>query len=287
MKLSEILKRKKTFSFEVFPPKEQSGVTPLFDTIEKLYRFEPDFISCTYGAGGTNKGKSEEICAGINIAKRAAPLAHFTCVGNTREDIERNIREYIYLGVENFLALRGDYPEGWTGTRGDFAHASELITFIRERCDDLCIGAACYPEKHIDAPSLEADVARAVEKQSCGAEFFITQLCFDVPLFSRFLDKARSLGLTAPIIAGVMPVVSRAGLLRMTSQNGCAIPAPLAEIIEKYENDPEGFRRAGAEYTASLLCEFERCGANGIHIYTLNKYDDVAAILDIKGAKEQ
>ena len=282
MNISRMLKKKKTFSFEVFPPKEQAGITPLFDTLSRLYGFEPDFVSCTYGAGGTNKGKSEEICAGINISGKAVPLAHFTCVGNTREDIESNIREYVYLGVSNFLALRGDFPAGWTGTRGDFSHASELIGFVRGICPELCIGAACYPETHIDAVSPKRDLEYTVEKQQAGAEYFISQLCFDPVAFSRFLDSARASGLSAPVIAGIMPVVSRPGLLRMTSGNGCSVPERLARIIEKYEYDPDGFKAAGEEYTVGLIEDFESLGVDGIHIYTLNRYDDIAAILNRK-----
>ncbi len=279
MALDTLLKGGMSLSFEVFPPKEDRPLEPLLATLESLYAFEPDFISCTYGAGGTNKGRSLEICEAISRAGRSYALAHFTCVGNTREGIARELEGYRAAGVKSVLALRGDLPAGWEGTRGDFEHSSELMEYIRELDGGLTIGAACYPEKHIAAPSFEADIDALLLKQRAGAGFAISQLCYDPEGYARFIEKARKKGFNLPVAIGIMPVLSRDGLLRMTLSNGCSIPAALSEIIGKYSDRPEEFKRAGKEYTAALIDRFLKEDIAGIHLYTLNNRTDAAEVL--------
>ncbi len=284
MKISDALKERMTFSFEIFPPKEDKPLEPLTEVLGKLKRFNPDFISCTYGAGGTNRGRSLEICD-IILKKGMECLTNFTCIGNDRESIVRFISEYEKIGVENIMALRGDFPPGTDQTNGDFEHADALIAFLKKEFPKMGIGCACYPEVHIKCGSLEQDIAHLKIKQNNGAEFAISQLCFDVDEFSRWLEKARRAGITIPIIAGIMPVLTAPGCTRMTLSNGCSIPKELARILGKYSDSPEDFKKAGKEYTVELLYKYINAGFNGMHIFTLNKYDDVAEIVNMSGIR--
>lgn len=282
MKISEGLKKRVTFSFEIFPPKLEQPIEPLMETLNELCKYEPDFISCTYGAGGTNKGRSTEIC---DIIKKSGHevMTHFTCIGNTKQNILDYIREYISLGVENVLALRGDIPHDFSGTNGDFSNANQLIEFIKENFPDLCLGAACYPEKHMEAVSLDEDIQYLKLKQDCGAEFLMTQLCHDVEAYERFVEKAAAKQINLPFVVGIMPALSKDGIVRMSLSNGCSIPRDLAEIIGKYGDNPEDFKKAGKEYTVKQISRYMDAGINGMHIYSLNKYKDVVDILNASG----
>nr|WP_315021092.1 methylenetetrahydrofolate reductase [uncultured Aminipila sp.] len=279
MKISELLKERVAFSFEVFPPKMEQSLEPLKETLEQLYKFKPDFISCTYGAGGTNKGRSTELCEIIEKSGHDV-MTHFTCIGNTKQDVLDYIHEYVSVGVENVLALRGDIPHGLDGTNGDFSNANQLISFIKENFPDLCLGAACYPEKHMEADSIEEDISYLKMKQDCGAEFLMTQLCHDVEAYERFVDKIRKKQIELPVIVGIMPALSKDSIIRMTVSNGCSIPRELAEIIGKYGDNPEEFKKAGKEYTAKQISKYMDAGINGLHIYSLNKYKDIVDILN-------
>ena len=279
MKITDILDKRMTFSFEVFPPKEDKPIEPLMETLTRLYEFEPDFVSCTYGAGGTNKGRNVEICGAIKNSGKSEPVTHFTCIGNSRDDIVAALEEYKGLGVENILAMRGDLPAGWEGTRGDFSYADELIAFIRQKFPHFCIAAACYPEKHIQAPDFTADIAHLRFKQDRGASFLMTQLCHDVEAYKRFVERIRAARVTLPVIVGLMPVLAKDPIIRMTLSNGCSIPKELASVIGKYGDKPEDFKKAGKEYTVRQIYEYMEAGINGLHIYTLNKHEDVSDIL--------
>lgn len=282
MKISEILKERVSFSFEVFPPKMEKSLEPLKETLNELYKFKPDFISCTYGAGGTNKGRNIELCEIIENSSYDV-MTHFTCIGNTKQDILDYIDEYVSIGVENVLALRGDIPIGFDGTNGDFSNANQLISFIKENFTNLCISAACYPEKHMEAMSIEEDINYLKIKQECGAEFLMTQLCHDVEAYERFVDKIHKKQIDLPIIVGVMPVLSKESIIRMTLSNGCSIPRELSEIIGKYGDNPEDFKKAGKAYTVKQIFKYMDAGINGLHIYSLNKYRDIVDILNASG----
>lgn len=278
-----MLKEKKTFSLEVFPPKADKPLEPLMETLDKLYSLAPDYISCTYGAGGTNKGRSLEICGAIEQAAKASALAHITCIGNSRADILSFLSEYTAEDVENILALRGDFPAGFEGTSGDFAHADALVSFIREHDQNLCIGVAAYPETHISAPSPEADVEYLLSKERAGADFAVTQLCNSPEAMERFLESCAARGVKMPIIAGVMPVLKMDAMVRMTLSNGCSIPKKLADLCGRYGSDPDDFMKAGMDYTVYLIEEFRKLPVSGIHIYTMNRFADVAAIAKAAG----
>lgn len=278
MKISEILKTKKTLSFEVFPPKVEKSLSPLVETLDALFKYKPDFISCTYGAGGTNVGRSTEVCklikdGGFNV------LPHFTCIGNSQEKIESYIKGYEDLDIENVLLLRGDLPEGWTDTGSQFTHASKLISHFRNNHKRFGIGAACYPEVHMESESLDDDIKYLKLKQECGAQFFITQLCHDVSAYQVFIKRIREAGITLPVIVGVMPILTRDGVIRMSLTNGCSVPADLSRIMGLYQNDMDKFREKGKEFSVNLINKYLESDIDGIHLYTLNKHKDIEEII--------
>jgi methylenetetrahydrofolate reductase (NADPH) len=282
MKISNILKNKKTLSFEVFPPKEDKSLEPLSETLTALGKFNPDFISCTYGAGGTNVGRSIEVCkmikdGGYNV------LPHFTCIGNSKENIDDYISHYEAIGVDNVLLLRGDLPKGWQDTRSSFVHASNLISHFKDNYSEMSIAAAAYPEIHMESASVDDDIKYLKLKHEEGAEFFITQLCHDVRAYDRFIKRIRKAGITIPVVIGLMPIITRDGTIKMSLTNGCSIPAPLSRIMGIYRDDLDAYRRAGKEYTIKLINEYLESDINGIHIYTLNKYKDIEEIIERAG----
>lgn len=286
MKVSDIMKERMSFSFEVFPPKADQPIEPLLETLDHLYTFNPDFISCTYGAGGSNAGRNTEICKSIQESGKSIAVTHFTCIGNTKEGIKESLKGYLDMGVNHILALRGDLPAGWEGTRGDFKYANELVAFIRENFPEFCIAVAGDPEKHIQCPTIEEDIAHIRMKQDVGADYIMTQLCYDMDQYERWVEQLRKAGVTLPIDVGVMPVLNKDATIRMClSMNGCSIPRDLAAIISKYYNDPEDFKKAGKEYTVNQIYKYMNAGVAGIHLYSLNKYQDVADIINASGIR--
>ncbi len=286
MRLAELLKAKMSFSFEVFPPKTDAGVETLRQALKHYYAFKPDFISCTYGAGGSNAGRNVEVCSIIKQDGMTEVMTHYTCIGHTKETIAQELRQYLSLGIENILALRGDLPAGWDGTHGDFSNADGLIRYIKAVFPQFCIAAACYPEKHILAPSFSADIAHLRGKQEAGAEFLVSQLCHDVEACKCFVYRIREAGITIPIVIGIMPVLDKDAIIRMTLSNGCSIPADLAAIIGRYGDRPEEFKKAGIEYTINQIYRYIEAGIGGVHIYTLNKWEDVETILVGSGIRK-
>jgi len=286
MKIAEILESRMSFSFEVFPPKTDAGMEKLRSALQYYYNYKPDFISCTYGAGGSNAGRNVEVCQTIMDAGVTEVMTHFTCIGNTKEKINSELERYRSMGMENILAMRGDLPAGWEGTQGDFSYADGLIRYIKKEFPDFCIAAACYPEKHILAPSFAADIAHLRSKQDNGAEFLMSQLCHDVEAFKEFVYRIREAGITAPVVLGIMPALDKDAIIRMTVSNGCSIPAELAEIIGRCGDNPDEFKKAGIDYTINQIYRFMEAGIEGLHIYTLNKWEDVETIMDGCGIRK-
>ena len=304
MSVAEIYENRATFSFEVFPPKTDVGMEKLCGAggvLEKLYTLNPDYISCTYGAGGTNVGKNLEVLDKIKADGKCEPVTHFTCIGNTKEDIRTKLQTYLDHGIDHVLALRGDLPFGWTGTNGDLHYATELVKFIRKEFGDkFTIAVAGSPEGHIQCRSLEADIAFLKQKQDNGADFIISQLCWDMDAFRRWLDAIRDAGIWLPVDVGIMPILDQAATINMAlSRNACVMDRKLCEIISKnwifpnpfdkepFDADVEGkkasFKQAGIEYTINQIDQYRACGVDGIHLYALNKYDDVAYIAKESG----
>ena len=300
MKLSEAMKDKMLLSFELFPPKTDKGMENLPGTIEHLCKYQPAYISCTYGAGGTNVGKNMDVCKMIQDAG-TVPVTHFTCIGNTAEGIKDQLQNYLDNGVDHMLALRGDLPFGWTGTGGDFAYATDLVAYVRKEFGDkIEIAVAGSPEGHISCRSLESDIAVLKQKQDNGADYIMTQLCWDMEQFKYWLDAIRCAGITMPVDVGIMPILDQAATINMAlSRNACVMPRELCEIISRnwifpnpfvkdpFDADVEGkkerFREAGIEYTINQIDEYRACGINGIHLYALNKWKDVSEIIDRSG----
>jgi len=274
MFISEIFRSKKgpVFSFEIFPPKREYPIESIYETIEELITLDPDFVSVTYGAAGGTKDRTVEIAGYIKNRWGKPPLAHLTCIGAHQEDILRMLDELSSLEVKNVLALRGDPPKDGPSEGGDFKYAKDLVHFIRkQRPGDFCIAGAAYPEGHVEAPSMACDLINLKKKVEEGVSFLITQLFFDNELFLSFRDVARSLGINIPITAGIMPVLNAKQISRMVSLCGASIPSPLAHLIARYERDPEGLHEAGLEYAINQIKGLISEGADGIHLYTMNK----------------
>lgn len=296
VRISDTMRKRQTLSFEVFPPKTDRGMAKLTEVIKELGTWKPDYISCTYGAGGSNVGKNREVLR--MAAEVATPCTHFTCIGHTKETVKEQLQEYLDSGIEHVLALRGDLPFGWTGTGGDFQYATDLVHFIRtEFGDRFEIGVAGTPDGHVACRSLDSDIAFLRRKQDEGADYIITQLCFDMEQFKIWHDKIRKAGITLPIDAGIMPVVSRKGLLNQCfSHNACAVPRKLAMVLTHnwFDTDPDGeeipgvkeaFREEGLEYTVDLIHEYIAEGVDGIHLYAMNKSKDVEEIIKRAGLR--
>ena len=242
MKISELLKEKATISFEVFPPKNKEGdISSIYYTIEELAKLDPDFISVTYGAGGSSKGKTVEIASAIKNKYQIESVAHLSCITSTKEDILTECRALKEHNVDNILSLRGDYPAGeeekYRGMDLEFHYASELNGFIRENFgDSFCLSGACYPEVHQEADCFRDDLEALKKKVDAGAEYLITQIFFDNSYYYRLVKEARKIGIDVPILAGIMPVTNAKSLLRTAKLCGCSIPFQLSTMIETYYN---------------------------------------------------
>ena len=284
MSVADIYEKRATFSFEVFPPKTDVGMEKLCGkdgVLDKLYTLEPDYISCTYGAGGTNVGKNLEVLDKIQKDGKCTPVTHFTCIGNTKEDIREKLQTYLDHGIDHMLALRGDLPFGWTGTNGDLHYATELVKFVRKEFGDkFTIAVAGSPEGHIACEDLNLSVEYLKQKQDAGASFFVTQLFFDNECFYRFRELADKAGITVPITAGIMPFMGKSQISRMVFMCGASLPSPVIRILAKYENDPESLQAAGVDYAARQLCDLKEHGADGLHLYTMNRPAIAATIME-------
>lgn len=296
VKFSEIMRHRQTLSFEVYPPKTEKGMAKLPGTLEKLVSLHPDYISCTYGAGGSNVGRNQEVLQ--MVRKLTVPVTHLTCVGQTRAQIVKLLDRYIDLGVTHILALRGDIPYGQSGVNGDFEHASDLVAFIRKEYGSTFeIAVAGTPGGHVESRSLTEDISHLREKQEAGADYIITQLCFDMDIFRDWHERIRRAGITIPVDAGIMPVTSKKSVLTQCfSHNACPVPRDLALVLTHnwFDTDPEGqevpgvkeaFRREGIDYTVGLLHQYMAEGVEGIHLYTMDKYEDVAEIIKRSGLR--
>jgi len=281
MRIRDLLSKKvPSLSFEFFPPKDDIGFWDLYRTIESLRPLDPTYVSVTYGAGGTARRKTLDLVARIKADIGIESMAHVTCTGATKGDLGTVIGDLKPRGIENVLALRGDPVAGtstFTPTADGFAHASELIEFIRAR-GDLCVGAACYPEGHPESPDLNHDLENTRRKVDAGADFLISQLFFDNDIFLSYREQAERLGIDVPIIAGIMPILSVKQVKRFTGMCGASVPISLLRKIEAVEDDPEAVRHLGMYHaTQQCLALFEQ-GVAGIHFYTLNRSTATRAI---------
>jgi methylenetetrahydrofolate reductase (NADPH) len=270
-----------TLSFEFFPPKDDVGFWDLYKTIESLKPLQPTYVSVTYGAGGSTRRKTLDLVERIKNDVGIEPMAHLTCVGATRLELGATVDELQRKGVENILALRGDPPEGEAAfvlTEGGFRYANELVGFIRERHRQLCLGAACYPEKHPESPSKEQDLDNLKRKVESGVDFLITQLFFRNADFYEFRDRAVGASIRVPIIAGIMPILSVKQIKRFTKMCGATIPGELLRKIEAVEDDAEAVRQIGMYHATQQCLDLLAHDVVGIHFYTLNRSTVTRAI---------
>jgi methylenetetrahydrofolate reductase (NADPH) len=258
------------FSFEFFPPKTDKGYELLYRTIADLKRLDPDFVSVTWGAGGSTRRRTVELVVKIQQTIGITTMAHLSCVGSTPDQLAATLDRLEEAGIENVLALGGDRPADYAPPPGSFTYANELVAFIRRRWG-FCLGGACYPESHKDAPSPEADLENLVRKVDAGVDFLITQLYFDNEDYFGFVERAARAGIRVPIVPGIMPIISAANVRRMASLSGARVPAELAQRIADVEHDDRLSMDVGIEW-ATLQCrELLDRGVPGIHFYTLNK----------------
>ena len=269
------------FSFEFFPPKSDDGEANLRRALRELSPLAPDFVSVTYGAGGTTRDRTVDIVASLRQEFGLEAMAHFTCVNATVDDLRTTLDRMRDAGVENVLALRGDPPEGqdrWTQTEGGLEHSSELVGLMVAEYG-FAIGAACFPETHIDAVDAESDLRHLREKVDAGARFLITQLFFDNTVYDEFVARARDAGIDVPIIPGIMPITNVHQIKRITALCGSEIPARLRYALESRADEPEAVSELGVAYATLQCAELLANGAPGVHFYTLNRSPATRAIL--------
>ncbi len=283
MKIDEIIAESEgpVFSFEFFPPKTDDGDRNLRATLEDLRAFDPDFVSVTYGAGGTTRGRTVELTHWIKRDLGIEAMAHLSCVGSTREELQEILDGMRQVGIENVLALRGDAPRGeteWRPHPGGLHYSTELASLIVENYP-FSVGAACFPEVHPEAPDLAHDLRFLKEKVDAGASFLITQLFMDNDLYFRFVDEARGVGIDVPILPGVMPITDVKQIKTITGMCGATIPPALLEALEWRADDPEAVLQLGVAYATLQCAELLARGAPGIHFYTLNRSPATRAIL--------
>jgi methylenetetrahydrofolate reductase (NADPH) len=279
------------FSFEFFPPKTDDGVRALFETVEALRPLGPAYVSVTYGAGGSTRARTVELVKRFKRESEVEAMAHVTCVGASREEIAAVLDEVAEAGVQNVLALRGDPPRGqaaFTPHPEGFRFASELVAFIRSQPERwrFCVGAAAYPEGHVETRDLALDLRNLKVKVDAGADFLVTQLFFENAHYFRFVDRARAAGIGLPIIPGIMPFTNVEQVERFTAMCGAAIPPPLRAAMEVRRADPDGARELGVAYATLQCADLLRRGAPGIHFYTLNRSPSTRAIVAALRASE-
>ncbi|MBI5853092.1 MAG: methylenetetrahydrofolate reductase [NAD(P)H] [Planctomycetes bacterium] len=283
MKIAEMFGRggPPVVSFEFFPPKTDEGVETLYQTAGALRACRPSFVSVTYGAGGSTRDRTLDLVTRIKRELGIETMAHLTCVGSTRAQIREICKRLIDAGIENVLALRGDPPQGqaeFVAVDGGFTHASELVRFIRDEGFPLCVGAACYPEKHVESKDLASDLENLVVKVRGGVDFLITQLFFDNADYFAFVRRARGKGIDVPIVPGLMPVTNVAQVHRFTSMCGARVPQELQRRLDIVKDDAGAVVATGVTWTVQQCTDLLGGGVPGLHFYTLNKSSATLAV---------
>ncbi|MCR5586267.1 MAG: methylenetetrahydrofolate reductase [NAD(P)H] [Lachnospiraceae bacterium] len=281
MKISEILKENKvTLSMEVFPPKTEPRFDAVSSAVKEISKLKPAFISCTYGAGGGTSKYTVQISKDI-MDYGVTSMAHLTCVSSSHETVRQQILNIKEAGIENILALRGDIPDGmaFPGTN-QFEHAIDLIHVIKEEYPEACIGGACYPEKHPDAPDKDTDIKHIKEKVDAGCEFLTTQMFFDNSIYFNYLYRLREAGVNVPVIAGIMPVTTKTQMERSIELSGCIIPPRFKAMVDAFGDSPEKMKQVGVIYATEQIVELISNGCTHIHVYTMNKPEIAASIME-------
>ena len=281
MKLIDIIRSEKlSLSFEVFPPKTDAAFEDVLRATEAIAALKPSYISVTYGAGGAGGKYTREIASRLQNADGVETIAHLTCVGAGREDVEAWLRQMREDGIHNIMALRGDLPEGMdpeTMKHSDYPHAADLIREIR-KAGDFCIGAACYPEVHPESANVEEDLRYLREKVEAGADFLTTQMFFDNNLLYSFLYKLRERGVTVPVVPGIMPITNASQVKRALKLSGSFMPRRFISLMDRFGSAPEAMKQAGIIYACDQIIDLFANGIRHVHVYTMNKPDVAGAI---------
>lgn len=280
--IQNVISNDETLSFEVFPPKKDGEFEAAFDVLKALGDLKPDYISVTYGAGGSRSGKTVELASYIQNELGIDAMAHMTCVGSRKAQLLEVYKALKDNHISHVLALRGDRPRDMSDEQfnsRDFAHASDMMEFLSAETD-LHLAGACYPEKHYEAFSMESDINHLKRKQDIGAEFFISQLFFDNDFYYTFLEKTAKKGITVPICAGIMPITSAKQIGTTITLAGSSIPKALADLTATYGDNPEEMRKAGIDYSIRQIRDLRENGVKHIHIYTMNKPGMAREIID-------
>ncbi len=281
MKIKEILKQDKpTISFEVFPPKTMANYESVERATVEIARLHPDFMSITYGAGGGTSEYTVNIAANLMHRYHTPVLAHLTCASSTREKVQDVLGKLKEQKIENVLALRGDIPaDAKFPLPGQYHYASELIEDIRKQ-GDFCIGAACYPEGHVEAPNQKEDIRNLKRKVDAGVDFLTTQMFFDNSLLYSFLYQIREQGITVPVLAGVMPVTNKKQIKKSCELSGTYLPTRFKRMADRFGDDPASMKQAGIAYATEQIIDLLANGVKGIHVYSMNKPEVAAAIMN-------
>lgn len=279
MKIKELFKQKQpTISFEVFPPNKIYTLEKVYEVIDELSLLKPDFMSVTYGAGGSTRRNSVDIASKIKNINNIEALAHLTCIGATKKEIDEILKDLNKNNIENIMALRGDIPQECENKIGEFSHANDLIKYIKEY-GDFSIGGAFYPEGHQETNDL-LDLFNLKTKVDSGTDFLISQIFFENEKFYEFKEKLGKLNIKTPLIAGIMPITNGKQIRRITSMCGCSIPEKLKKILDRYEDNPIAMREAGIAYAMEQIIELISDDIAGIHIYTMNRVEASKKIME-------
>ncbi|MBQ7565230.1 MAG: methylenetetrahydrofolate reductase [Lachnospiraceae bacterium] len=283
MKIIDILKKPEmSLSFEVFPPKKETGYESVREATEKIAALKPAFMSVTYGAGGGTSKYTLEIGKNIQDKYNVPLLAHLTCISSNRETVAGQIALMKEAGIRNVMALRGDIPEELAGedrSGWDYHHAIELVRQLREDGCDFCIGGACYPEVHPESANQAEDIRHLREKVEAGVEFLTTQMVFDNSLFFTFLYKLREAGVTVPVIPGIMPITNGNQVERAIRLSGAFMPQRFKTMVDKFGQDPEAMKQVGIIYATDQILDLYANGITNVHVYSMNKPEVAEGIL--------
>lgn len=279
MKIRDLITQDKaTLSFEVFPPKKDTDFADVEAAALGIAAFKPDYMSVTYGAGGSTKGHTIQLAQEIQEKYDVPTIAHLTCVCASKEGIKTALADMKNAGIENILALRGDIPKNYDGqVFAEFSHASELVELIKET-GDFCVGGACYPEVHPDSANKHEDIIGLKKKVDAGCDYLTTQMFFDNNIFFNFMYRIREAGISVPIIPGIMPITRRVQAKNAVKLSGCNVPERFKSIVDAFGDTEAAMRQAGIAYATDQIIDLMANGVKHIHVYSMNKPEVAAGI---------